>query len=54
VLDDFSKAERAGWVATTIAAIADTLPVLLAGDDPGFMTRVAFLAPPPPSPPRES
>ena len=28
-------------------AIAEALPLLIEGDDPGFMTRVAYLAPPP-------
>lgn len=46
VLSDFSKAETV-WVTRTVEAIADALPLLIAGDDPGFMTRVAYLAPPP-------
>lgn len=46
VLSDFPKAELE-WVHRTVDAIADALPLLIAGDDPGFMTRVAFLAPPP-------
>lgn len=46
VLSDFPKAEMA-WVERTVDAIADALPMLIEGDDPGFMTRVAYLAPPP-------
>ena len=30
----------------TIDAIAEALPILIDGDDAGFMTRVAYLAPP--------
>ena len=46
VLSDFPKAEKA-WVESTVDAIADALPMLIDGDDAGFMTRVAYLAPPP-------
>jgi PTH1 family peptidyl-tRNA hydrolase len=46
VLSDFPKSEQA-WVEQTVDAIADALPILIEGDDAGFMTRVAFLAPPP-------
>ena len=46
VLSDFSKSENI-WVAKTIDAIAEALPLLITGDDTGFMTRVAYLAPPP-------
>lgn len=46
VLSDFPKAEIP-WAEATVAAIAEALPALLAGDDPGFMTKVALLAPPP-------
>jgi len=46
VLSDFLKAERY-WVEKTTDAIAEALPLLIEGDDPGFMTRVAYLAPPP-------
>ncbi|PPR12086.1 MAG: Peptidyl-tRNA hydrolase [Alphaproteobacteria bacterium MarineAlpha11_Bin1] len=46
VLSDFSKAEKA-WVDRTIEAIAEALPIAVNGDDAGFMTRVAYLAPPP-------
>jgi len=46
VLSDFRKAEQA-WVERTVDAVADALPLLIEGDDAGFMTRVAYLAPPP-------
>ena len=46
VLSDFPKSEQA-WVENTVDAIADALPMLIDGDDAGFMTRVAYLAPPP-------
>lgn len=46
VLSDFPKAEI-DWVQRTVDAIAEALPLLIGGDEPGFMTRVAFLAPPP-------
>ena len=46
VLSDFPKAEQA-WVERTVDAVADALPLLIEGDDAGFMTRVAYLAPPP-------
>jgi len=45
VLSDFPKAEQA-WVERTVDAVADALPLLIEGDDAGFMTRVAYLAPP--------
>jgi len=46
VLSDFPKTEQA-WVERTVDAVADALPLLIEGDDAGFMTRVAYLAPPP-------
>ena len=46
VLSDFLKAEQ-NRVRQTIDAIAEALPMLIEGDDRGFMTRVAYLAPPP-------
>ena len=46
VLSDFSRTETQ-WVERVTEAIADALPLLIEGDDPGFMTRVAYLAPPP-------
>lgn len=47
VLADFAKAEREGWVATLIAALAAEFPRLIAGDDGGFMSRVAAAVQPP-------
>ena len=52
VLSDFPKSELE-WVERTIDAIADTVPLLVEGDDTGFMTRVAYLAPPPGRPEKE-
>lgn len=46
VLSDFSRAEI-GQMAPVLSAIAEALPKLVEGDDSGFMTRVALLAPPP-------
>ena len=42
VLGDFSRADREGWVADELAAIADTIPDLVRGDDAGFMNRLAL------------
>lgn len=48
VLQDFAKAER-DLAAKVIEAVVDEAPRLVAGDDSGFMSRVAFrLAPPKP------
>lgn len=45
VLSDFAKADEA-WVAKTIEAVAMALPLLVVGDAPGFMNKVALeLAP---------
>ena len=52
VLSDFPKSELE-WVERTIDAIADAVPLLVEGDDTGFMTRVAYLAPPPGRPEKE-
>ena len=46
VLSDFRKADLA-WVEAVIDAVCESLPLVVAGDDPGFMTRVALLFPPP-------
>ena len=51
VLSDFAKAEREGWVATMLAALAAEFPRLIAGDDGGFMSRIAAQLQPP-KPPR--
>jgi PTH1 family peptidyl-tRNA hydrolase len=47
VLADFAKSEINGWIAELLRAIADEAPRLTSHDDGGFMSRVAFLAPPP-------
>ena len=50
VLRDFAKADR-DWLQALLDAVARELPRLIAGDDGGFMSRVAFLtAPPEPEP----
>ena len=46
VLSDFSRSE-AEQLAPVLSAIAEALPKLVEGDNAGFMTRVALLAPPP-------
>lgn len=46
VLSDFGKADRT-WVRRVVDAVCEALPILIAGDDPGFMTRVALLTQPP-------
>lgn len=46
VLKDFSRSDR-DWLARLMDAVADAIPLLVAGDAPGFMTRVALLAPAP-------
>ncbi len=46
VLHDFAKSDRA-WVEPLLAAVAEALPLLVAGDDAGFMNRVALLTRPP-------
>ena len=54
VLADFTKTETSGWVADLLGAISDEAPRLTTYDDGGFMSRVAFLAPPPKSPQNET
>ena len=46
VLNGFSKADKQ-WLDPLIDAIADALPLLVGGDESGFMTRVALLINPP-------
>ena len=46
VLGDFSAVERMPF-ARLADAIAEALPLAVAGDDPGFMTKVALLCPRP-------
>lgn len=45
VLADFAKAET--WVTPLIDSVAEALPKLLAGDEAGFMNKVAVLTAPP-------
>jgi PTH1 family peptidyl-tRNA hydrolase len=45
VLKDFSKADRP-WVEKMVEAVADAVPLLLAGKEADFMTRVALLTQP--------
>ena len=49
VLSDFSKTESL-WLDKLVDAAADAVPLLLGGEENDFMTRVAFLAPPPAKP----
>ncbi len=52
VLKDFAKADAA-WLDPLLDAIAEHFPLLAAGDDAAFMSKVALtLNPPPPKPPR--
>lgn len=53
VLQNFATDER-GWVETLIAAVAETLPLLLGGDPAAFMSEVARLAPAPADPMEEA
>lgn len=46
VLQDFAKAEQA-WVVKLVEAVAEALPILVAGDDNGFMNKVTVLTRPP-------
>jgi len=48
VLNDFGKDDEA-WLKKMLDAIAECTPLLVQGDDAGFMSRVALLAPPPPA-----
>jgi peptidyl-tRNA hydrolase, PTH1 family len=52
VLQNFA-AEELAWLKPLLGAVAEALPLLVADDAPGFMTKVALiLKPPPPKPPR--
>ncbi|MBM3505129.1 MAG: aminoacyl-tRNA hydrolase [Alphaproteobacteria bacterium] len=54
VLHDFAAAERPLF-DKVLAALAEAAPLLIQGDLSGFMTKVAFLAPPPrPATPEET
>jgi PTH1 family peptidyl-tRNA hydrolase len=53
VLHDFAKTDEA-WLAKLLEAVAAELPVLLAGDERAFMSKVnQVLVPPRPKPPRK-
>ncbi len=53
VLHDFAKADE-DWLAKLLDAVAAELPVLLAGDELAFMSKVnQALVPPRPKPPRK-
>ncbi len=50
VLHDFSRSDET-WLGPLLAAVGEALPLLLQGDDAGFMSKVALiLAPPSPRP----
>jgi peptidyl-tRNA hydrolase, PTH1 family len=52
VLQNFA-AEETAWLQPLLDAVADAIPLLVAGDAGGFMNKVALiLKPPPPKPPR--
>ena len=42
VLDNFAKSDKL-WLDPLLDAIADAMPLLVGGDGPGFMTRIALL-----------
>jgi PTH1 family peptidyl-tRNA hydrolase len=48
VLHDFAKADAA-WLAPVLDAIAAEVPRLVAGDETGFMSKVALATKPPPA-----
>jgi len=50
VLMDFMAQERDGWLQTLLRAMADEAERLVAQDEGGFMSRVAYLAPAPKPP----
>jgi PTH1 family peptidyl-tRNA hydrolase len=47
VLSDFAKADQE-WLDKLLAAVSDAIPLLIAGDESKFMTKVALLTKPPP------
>jgi peptidyl-tRNA hydrolase, PTH1 family len=47
VLQNFPAAELRLWVAPLVETIAETAPLVLAGDAPSFMSEVARRCPPP-------
>jgi len=46
VLSDFAKADQS-LMRDIIDAVCEALPILVEGDDAGFMTKVALIQPPP-------
>ncbi len=46
VLSDFAKADQS-LMREIIDAVCEALPILVEGDDAGFMTKVALIRPPP-------
>ncbi len=48
VLSDFAKAEQP-IMRDIVDAVCEALPILVEGDDGGFMTKVALICPPPTS-----
>lgn len=52
VLHDFARGDET-WLVPLLDAVADTFPMLVSGDDAGFMTRVAHLTAPPKPPKKE-
>jgi PTH1 family peptidyl-tRNA hydrolase len=46
VLHDFAKTDQR-WVEPLVDAVADAFPLLINGDEPGFMNRVTTLTAPP-------
>ncbi len=54
VLMDFTAGERDGWVAALMKAISAEAPLLVAHDEGSFMSRIAYLAPPPKHEPARS
>ena len=53
VLENFAKADL-DWLGPLLNAVADAAPVLVAGDENKFMTKIALqLNPPPEKPPRK-
>jgi PTH1 family peptidyl-tRNA hydrolase len=47
VLSDFAKADQ-DWLDKLLVAVSDAIPLLIAGDESKFMTKVALLTKPPP------
>ena len=55
VLQDFAKAERAGWLSKLVPAVADEADLLVKGENSGFMSRVSqAVFPQRPKPPKQN